>query len=143
MLLVTGNVNCSLTYLTDPGFAPTESAWAGRRRRSRRPAAQTQNRVFYKARKVRRKLSSPPALAKKRCSRDKPCPGLLHRFECACREKRENRGTEAHDALARDQHGPTEDVGINLIENVAFLGNASGVDDPSHLHAMFRHAIQD
>src|SRR5260370_36326211 len=68
---------------------------------------------------------------------------LLHRFESPCGEKSENRGTKTDDAFAWHKNWPPQNVGVDLIQYVVFLRNATGIDHAFYVHAVFGHAIQD
>ena len=69
--------------------------------------------------------------------------GLFDGSERAGCQKRKNGRTEADDALAGDENRPTQNVGINLVQNIVLLWNATGVDYSLDFHAVLGHAIQN
>src|SRR5260370_3665060 len=69
--------------------------------------------------------------------------GFLNGLENASGEKRKNRRTEADNVTRGNKHGPPQHICIDLIQDVVFLGNASGVDHAADDDAVLFHAIQD
>ena len=51
--------------------------------------------------------------------------------------------SEAHDALTRNQHRTSQNVGIHLVQQGVFLRNPSGVDHALDRHSVFGHAIEN
>ena len=68
---------------------------------------------------------------------------LFDRLECARREERKDGGTEAHDCFTRNQHRSSQNVRINLVQDVVLLRNAARINNASDVHAMSGHAVED
>src|ERR1700721_152285 len=56
---------------------------------------------------------------------------FLDGLENAGSEKSKNGGTEADDIARGNEYGPPQHIRVDLIENVVFLWNPAGVDDPA------------
>ena len=69
--------------------------------------------------------------------------GFVDGFEGARRDKSENRGSEADHALIGNEHGTTENIGIDLIQDIVLLGNASRVNYTLYVHTVPGHPVKD
>src|ERR1700719_1635374 len=69
--------------------------------------------------------------------------GFLDRFESVDSQKCEDRRSQTDDALAWNQYGPAQDAGIDLVQNVVILRDATGIDHALDVYSMLSHAIEN
>ena len=68
---------------------------------------------------------------------------IFDRLECARGEECKDCGTEANHTFTRNQHRSSQNVGINLVQDVILLRNAARINNAFDVYAMSGHAVED